>query len=232
MLNRVQKFTTRYLFQVRILLYLFVAVLAGLMLLLWQFQYLDKPDDDLPTPFIGTNFNQRDTVQIRIFQRKARAFLLSYPDSARYFSEEALRLSLNSSDQWLIAKSYQLLGNYYWVIAQSTDALRNYSIALKKFRELKDQTEVARTLTNLAFVYRKTTDFDKAIQMLFEALKIAEDLGLLEMQGKLWNNLGIMYKQQGNFRDAIKTFLESSKTYPSKSFGHILTTTMFLFIIL
>lgn len=69
------------------------------------------------------------------------------------------------------------------------------------------------TLMAHAQVFLKAKDYEQAEKLYYEALSLAQELGELEKQGVIYNNLGIRYKRQANYVKSIEMYNKSLAIY-------------------
>ncbi|WP_114312075.1 tetratricopeptide repeat protein [Thermus caldifontis] len=107
--------------------------------------------------------------------------------------------------------------------ARQVDALNNRAIAL--FELGRPQAEGvfgealeaagdipllrARVLLNLGVVRERQGRIEEAEALYQEALRLAEEAGVLEAMGRAWNNLGALYHRQGRREEAESAYLRA-----------------------
>src|SRR5690606_23528787 len=90
-------------------------------------------------------------------------------------------------------------------------------LVLNRAREKKDLFFEAEALRSQATNYQAQGDFDKALELAFEALRLARHLGDSIKIAHTQNLIGMTYDQQGNFPGALAQYREAYGIYKSKN---------------
>ncbi len=96
----------------------------------------------------------------------------------------------------------------------------SYNLALDAhsiFAKKKDSIFIIRSLNSLANVVYTQGDYDKALEIYYEALKFAEDFNDLEMIPALLNNIGICIANKKNYAKAKQIFTKALQKDVSKN---------------
>lgn len=89
----------------------------------------------------------------------------------------------------ILARAYNNLGYTYAIAGQSWLAIEAFNHALPLWRTLKIESELANTLTNLAFDLAKVGDFERANSLIREAIQLREKSGSQHPLGLSFNTL-------------------------------------------
>ncbi|MFI5219767.1 MAG: tetratricopeptide repeat protein [Bacteroidia bacterium] len=108
-------------------------------------------------------------------------------------------------------RSYNIIGIIYMNQGNYPEALKNYSAALKVFKEIEDNKWIANCFTNIGEAYRLQGNYSEALKKYFAALKIREEIGDKNGIDVAYNNIGIVYMNQGNYPEALKNYFTSLK---------------------
>ncbi|HXE74781.1 MAG TPA: CHAT domain-containing protein [Candidatus Xenobia bacterium] len=81
-----------------------------------------------------------------------------------------------------------------------------YEEALAGYRQLGDRLGEAIVLGYLGNCHKHAGDYDKALELLLEALAIKESLKATVETGKTLNHLGLLYWEMGNYDKALERF--------------------------
>ena len=95
------------------------------------------------------------------------------------------------------------LGNYYYKIADFKRAMRNFTEALRIFKEIRFRAGEGKAYGNLGNVCVSLGNFEQAIEYHKKKLAIAKEVGDRAGEGGAYGNLGIAYHGLGNFTQAI-----------------------------
>lgn len=120
-----------------------------------------------------------------------------------------IRLRDKINTPHLRATYHEKLGNMYWLIGNSQDALVQYESALQLYRILGDKLSESSTLGNLGGAYSHLGDIPKAIDYLQQAIIIARDVGDTNTESSLVGNLGSMYIRLGQVETAITHYQQA-----------------------
>lgn len=99
------------------------------------------------------------------------------------------------------------LGNAYYSLSQSNNALKNYKAILELSKKITEEDvwkgKVA-ALGNMGLILKDKGDFDNALKYLKEALKIHREIGDKQGESSVLSNIGLIYSAKGDFDNAIK----------------------------
>lgn len=145
-------------------------------------------------------------------------------DKAVSFYIRALKKCEEAKDTKGIAAQYTNLGIAYMTQGQETEkknitlsnqkyalALSYYSKADSLFVVMNDINSQANTLTNIAIIYGRQGNTDKAISCLEKAVDICIKTDDKSIESVARGNLGSFYSKKGNYKEAEKNLLLSLK---------------------
>ncbi len=129
-----------------------------------------------------------------------------------YLSELKLREELNQTEN--VERFFSKIGKIYYQMQNYEKAIEYYNKALLIVKDKDEEMETAKTLSNLGNVYYEAKDFREALEYYKKSLKITEDkeqssedfkLSDNALRGKaiLLNNLGLVYKNSGDYEKAL-----------------------------
>lgn len=165
--------------------------------------YIDKS-----TEYFREKNLSKDYIQSLILKGSILKLLSEY-EKASYTLNEALNEAKNNSDEELLAKIYNNLGNVYLRWDKKGDARRIYTKALNLKEKQGDQLAIATTLVNIANLDSKLKDYDLAIEGYLKALKIRQDSNNFEGIANIYQNLGEFYMDQGDYAKTVD-YIEKS----------------------
>ena len=102
--------------------------------------------------------------------------------------------------------TYFELGAYYYGITDFKLAIRNYTEALRIFKDIGCRDLEGNVYCNLGVAYNRMGNFKQALECHKQHLSIAKEVGDRAAEGGAYGNLGIDYDSIGNFRQAIEYF--------------------------
>ncbi len=123
--------------------------------------------------------------------------------------KEYLEHSIKIKDSFGIAKAYVYLGQYYNDTSYSDSAYFYYYNAEKVYRAIKEDEELAKTLLKIAIIQKNEKDFIGSEVSTIEAISILEPLEENNFLPRLYNNLGIIYNELGDYDEAINYYEKS-----------------------
>lgn len=80
-------------------------------------------------------------------------------------------------------------------------------------------THKTQLLIDLAYYSKAQGDFKKALVVYFDALVYAEKSKVPELIGNIYNNVGMLYYTQGQFKEALSNLLLSLKYYDPRDYS-------------
>ncbi|MFW9851629.1 MAG: tetratricopeptide repeat protein [Candidatus Thorarchaeota archaeon] len=104
------------------------------------------------------------------------------------------------------AETLYMLATSYYQIDQFTQARQMFSLAITRFKELKNLTRIGDCALKLGEIYRSEGNFKRSKQFLAEAIEIYTQLGDLEKLADTWRELA----------NAFETSLDESSSHPSR----------------
>jgi tetratricopeptide (TPR) repeat protein len=96
---------------------------------------------------------------------------------------------------------YGWIGLIYHRMGYLDDALLYHSRSLSLARDLGDRRMQAANLNNIAEIYRKKGEFDKALNYYEESLRLKTDE---KEKATTYNNMALIYNKKGNYQKAVE----------------------------
>jgi tetratricopeptide (TPR) repeat protein len=110
--------------------------------------------------------------------------------------------------------TYRLTGNL-----GEAEKMYKYALKLAIEAEKHDEDLIASLLNNLGYIYGVQKKYDIAENYCSQAADIWRDIGLVEGIGRVEISLGILYRDQGNYEEAIKLFHQAlERTSDTKNY--------------
>ncbi|MEG0851900.1 MAG: tetratricopeptide repeat-containing sensor histidine kinase [Flavobacterium sp.] len=160
-----------------------------------------------------------DKQRIEVYRSLANNFSRINSDSSRYYINKFLVLATQKKLKDEIVYAYQFIGSSYLNDQNFPKALEPHLKAyeLSKSLEEKDEQRL-QILQNIGYVYYEMGDFVSAINLYLDALKYYESKSMYENVPFLYNNIGILFHQQRDFKKALlyyKKGIELLKKHPN-----------------
>lgn len=128
--------------------------------------------------------------------------MLGQIDSSKFYFTKALEASIESQDSAYISSAYNGLGNLSRVSGDLEGALSNFLNALNYSSAVPNRQWEADILTNISGVYFDLKDFDAALEKVFEARDIYQNVGDEKNISYTANLLAIVYRALGELDKA------------------------------
>jgi tetratricopeptide (TPR) repeat protein len=154
---------------------------------------------------------EADTAKVQLINDLAYEYWSKEPEKTLDYAKQALALSKKINYVSGEARSYQLMGVYYWQKSDYKNALSFYNTALTLFESAKDQRGVARVLGSMGIVYREQGNDGQALDNYYRALKILQAIKDTKSEANVLNSIGLLYKNRKDYDQAI-TFFEQALT--------------------
>jgi tetratricopeptide (TPR) repeat protein len=126
-------------------------------------------------------------------------------------AREALRLTEQSDDQWLIARGHHVLGAALMFV-DPTHALADLRRAVDLYRALGDRSREASSTSYLALAYVFLGEFRDAVRELECAVATFEEIRDPVRGSVARTNLGTVLRNLGDYEGAERRLLESVRT--------------------
>lgn len=171
-------------------------------------------------------------VKTRLLNLLADEYKTSNPKLMHKNATAALQLAKKIGYKIEEGNAYHHLGNANIILGNYSMALDNFSKAQNVFEnELPVDSELnsneakdglARAYGSIGFVFMEQSNYPKALDYNFKALKIYEETENLEKLSRIYNNIGVIYKSQSDYFKAIKYYekcLEIQEKLGDKNIG-------------
>ncbi|MCK5169653.1 MAG: tetratricopeptide repeat protein, partial [Bacteroidales bacterium] len=167
--------------------------------------------DSLKT--IVNNKKAKDTTVIHAYLELSFVYKNIDLDSALIYADLALKKSLKIDYKKGIADACRRKGitminlsNY-----KLADSLLNMAIPF--YSEINEQTGIMNCYIALSAVACYKEENRLVVDYSLKALKIAEEKNLIKKKGLIFNNIGIAYKNMGDYENAIKYELDALRIF-------------------
>lgn len=187
-------------------LFILVLISVSILFLLKEGIFTFQPTDLFRKSYGKTN--SLDSVKIN--QLNIKAFNLRLTDSKKTLdlADRSLNLAIPINYIPGIAEAYRVKGIAYYYLNNTELAVKNYMVALKYFRQIKDIKKEARIYNNIGNLY-KEINYEKALLNYNKALLLSKDLKNNEIAAGLSFNISTIYRIKGEYKKSLK-YLETS----------------------
>ena len=127
-------------------------------------------------------------------------------DSAFYFGQKALKLSVQLNDSNLIIESYKKISLAYDYQYKIDSTLIWYNKALKIALLSNNYRQLIKLYNQIGIAFFYKTQYDKSLENLYNALKYSEQINDSTGIARSCNNIGYISEKQGNSKDALLFF--------------------------
>ena len=159
-----------------------------------------------------SNANQ-DSTKARLLAKLGWSLRFTNRAESEKLASEVIRLSEKKNDWVRLAEAYRIKGFYKIMDQDVLGCFNNYAIGLGYAKKAKSTYYQASLLNLTGGVYANKGDFDKALKLYEEGLKIAEDNHEPEMISQLLNNMAEVYSDAGRSIDFTLPFYQRALKY-------------------
>lgn len=122
------------------------------------------------------------------------------------YATEAVEIAQQIGNRSDVAKAHDGLANYLWKLAEYTEALDNFEIALDNFLGLGDLHAVARCYCGMGIICGVMQEYRTALEYFEEGLSAARRTNSYQLSATLTGNIGHVYFKFGRYNDAVSCF--------------------------
>jgi len=152
-----------------------------------------------------------------MINREQAAYKLTntHPDSAYAIAAKDLQQSLHAGDKRASAYCYKTKGWALFRLGNADSCLSNLLLSTDLFRQLNDTVETMYNYLNLANVYSTISRFKESAHFLMKSDSLAKTKNDRKLQAGIKKQMGVLYREQGQYAKAIPYFKESMELYLS-----------------
>ena len=179
-----------------------IALLA--LFVLMPFQNLsawNKNNQEKPDSTLANQFNKKAIEAMHII------------DTAEFYAQKALNLSLKLKFDKGIANAYNTMGIIAWKKNQYEKSISYYTKSLDIYRKTTLLQETSNTYGNIGLTYLHTGDFEAAIEHYKKSIEIRKQIDDKEGIANHYINIGAAYYYLGKYDKAVESFLNSVSFY-------------------
>lgn len=154
-----------------------------------------------------------DTIKIALLHELAYAYYEVEPESTLRYARQALTLSLRRNNLTHISRSYNLIGIYYDVTGDYTQALHYYFQSLQYAEKAQSPAMMSNVYNNIGLIHQSTSNYPLSLKYFENSLETARKAGKTSERylAYTYNNLGRSYQELAQYEPARKAYLEASR---------------------
>lgn len=122
------------------------------------------------------------------------------------YGTKGLTIARSIGDSVSIGELKNLIGSALYFKGNFDLAANNYYQAIGIFERHNEQLHLANAFNNLAKLYRKTRELDKAEEYYDNAMRIFKVIGNKGGMEMIWNESGVVFEYRGDYEEAIKRY--------------------------
>ncbi|RNC85475.1 MAG: hypothetical protein ED557_01495 [Balneola sp.] len=150
--------------------------------------------------------NSIDTSRVDNLNEIVRQIYRGYPDSARSYAFQALRLAEQLGYLKGEANAYRRLGSTYFSQDKNDSSMFYFEKSLELYEELNDPVGIAIINASIGTIYAVTDNYEPAIESFLEALDSFEKFGNTQSMGIMYNNVGNLFLEQELYSNAMEHY--------------------------
>ncbi len=154
-------------------------------------------------------FQRPDTMRVRLLQQTGEYYQNTKPAKAKYYFEEALRISRKIGFAAGEAQALLSKGTYFIKRGALVEAQKNTMAALHQFKRLQHQKGKAEAYKNLGGIAFYSGQYAAAENYFRQALASFQAISEVSGVAKCHANLGLVCSSQSNFTGALHHFFEA-----------------------
>jgi tetratricopeptide (TPR) repeat protein len=125
-------------------------------------------------------------------------------DSAIYYSEKLYELAEKTIDTTNMAKAKSRKGFYYKAVDSFSLAYKNFTESKNLYSKINDSLQVANKLLEISTLEKKIGNLTASQLSAIEGLEYVENTNAIRIKSKLYYNIAVSAKEQGDFIMAKK----------------------------
>lgn len=162
---------------------------------------------ELFTPHLknSSDYDIGDSLVVIKLNKKAFDSRFTDPKSTLEIADRALKLARQIRFLPGIAEAYRVFGVGFSQLENNSLAVKNYMEALRRYKELKDDKNIARTYSNFGSLYKYSSP-DKALKYYNKASGIARNMGDESLVAGTYFNIALTYSRKSEYNRALENF--------------------------
>ena len=153
-----------------------------------------------------TKYTIKDSVIVNLYQDLSDYTYVNHLEESLNYNRKALKIADKIGyDKGILFNNY-ILGTYYASRGEHILALRYLNSANTVAVKLKNDFRIANIANEKGIIFSKMGNYPEAVRFSLIALKYYEKTQNLQLFGNSLVNVGILYKHQENFKQALEYY--------------------------
>lgn len=182
-------------------------IIVFFYIILFNTVYTQPSLDSLLTTFTHID----DTAQVKILKDLCWEYRSINPQMAIKYGSLALSTMETTSDYKYYSETNNYLGVIYGNFGKLDSAYIHYKLAINAAKKNNDLAQIAYSLNNIGDYYYKSALFSTALENIFNAYDIFEQLGDKIGMAYTLNDIGEIYFKQNDYQKALEHYLKSGE---------------------
>ncbi len=150
-----------------------------------------------------------DTSQVELLLTISMTYQSLQMDSSMTYALSSLKKSIALRYTKGQADALLQIGRLKRDQDNTVEALNEMFVALKLYREINDQVQIAHALNDISIIYANSGDYENSLNYFKQALEIFKETGDEKGESYALNNIGIIYQDKGDDEKARDYFIQS-----------------------
>ena len=153
-------------------------------------------------------------IQAQTSLSLSNAYFRSTPpsnDSALYFAQSSLELSIKNNIDTLIAKSYSQVAHMFFAKRDYANSVENHMKSATEFKRLNDMVGYAREIKEAGYTAYIKSDNQRALELLERSFLVSDSIGYLRGKANSYTHIGTIHLSESNFPLALSYLLKSAE---------------------
>ncbi len=151
--------------------------------------------------------------KIRLYLALARAYQYDHRDSTDYCIKAALNLARTLNADKFLGDVYSAQGNLAVIDNKLDEASKLYNLAAKHYIEVNEIEKYAKMYQLIGNILTVTDNLPDAMTHYMVAQELAEKGHYVSILPHIYNNMGLIYKESEDYRNALTCFNKSYKVF-------------------
>ncbi len=168
-----------------------------------------------------------DTTRLRLLGKLTKAYFNVDSEKVLESGREYEKLAKKLKNDTIAVDAILDIGTSYGIRSKMDSALYYFSKGYDRSKVIKFEGGIARSLTNIGFVYDRLDNKDEALHNYLEALPIYIKLGKPKGTGQCYINIGSLYYDLDEFNVAENYFYKALETFTEAKFEKGIASALF-----
>lgn len=159
--------------------------------------------------------------------KEAKSVMANNPEKALQLAARVLEMAKLASDKEAQSEALFVMGVSNHRMGNSADAVACFNQRMELVNQTGDHAKIAAAHNNLGNVLCGVSDYSKALDHFFRALKYYEETGNSQHIASTKTNMGIAFKNLGRLNEALEMY-ESTLLYAERNKNNALVVNSYL----